>query len=135
MWIELLFGCIKGGKLMKNNNNLKGIIPYLISPINKPSGEVRTDVLFRLCIDLISEGVHGLSPLGSTGEVHYLNWEQKKEIVNVVFDASNGEVPVIPGVSSYTATDAITQINHFEKMGIKNVVLILNTYFPLTRDN
>ena len=37
-----------------------------------PSGQIRTDVLGRLCDDLIKAGVHGLTPLGSTGEFAYL---------------------------------------------------------------
>jgi 4-hydroxy-tetrahydrodipicolinate synthase len=112
---------------------LNGIIPYLISPIDQDTGRVRTEVLSNLVKDLIAKGVHGLSPLGSTGEVHYLSWNQKKEIVKTVIDAADSRVPVIPGVSAYTAIDAIEQINHFENMGVDGVVLILNTYFKLSQ--
>jgi|GEM_PF-3368255 4-hydroxy-tetrahydrodipicolinate synthase len=35
-----------------------GVFPYLVSPIYS-SGEVMTDVLARLCDDLIQAGVHG----------------------------------------------------------------------------
>ena len=43
-----------------------GVFPYLVSPIDA-SGEVKAGVLARLCDDLIAAGVHGLTPLGSTG--------------------------------------------------------------------
>jgi len=46
---------------------LHGVFPYLVSPV-APSGDVIADVLARLCEDLIAAGVHGLTPLGSTGE-------------------------------------------------------------------
>ena len=49
-----------------------GVFPYLVSPID-PAGKIRTDVLGRLCDDLIKAGVHGLTPLGSTGEFAYLD--------------------------------------------------------------
>ena len=49
-----------------------GVFPYLVSPIDA-SGEIRTEVLGRLCDDLIKAGVHGLTPLGSTGEFAYLD--------------------------------------------------------------
>lgn len=49
-----------------------GVFPYLVSPVSA-SGEVLEDVLARLCHDLITAGVHGLTPLGSTGEFAYLN--------------------------------------------------------------
>ena len=44
-----------------------GVFPYLVSPVSA-SGEIMHDVLARLCDDLIAAGVHGLTPLGSTGE-------------------------------------------------------------------
>ena len=49
-----------------------GVFPYLVSPVDA-SGQIRTEVLGRLCDDLIKAGVHGLTPLGSTGEFAYLN--------------------------------------------------------------
>ena len=73
-----------------NSANLHGIIPYLVTPIDPESGRLRTEVLSQLVNHLISKGVHGLSPLGSTGEVHYLSWEQKVEVVRTVVDASAG---------------------------------------------
>jgi 4-hydroxy-tetrahydrodipicolinate synthase len=44
-----------------------GVFPYLVSPVDA-DGQIRTGVLGRLCDDLIKTGVHGLTPLGSTGE-------------------------------------------------------------------
>ena len=44
-----------------------GVFPYLVSPV-RDAGEIDAPVLARLCEDLIGAGVHGLTPLGSTGE-------------------------------------------------------------------
>ena len=57
-----------------------GVFPYLVSPIDS-SGRIRTDVLGKLSDDLIKAGVHGLTPLGSTGEFAYLNTEQRTAVV------------------------------------------------------
>lgn|SRR5699024_6900971 len=114
------------------NNRFHGIIPYLVSPINQNNGEIKVEVLNELVEDLIKEGVHGLSPLGSTGEVHYLTIKQKNEIVRNTVNITNGRVPVIPGVSAYSTNEALEQINTFEKIGVDGIVLILNTYFKLT---
>jgi len=48
--------------------DLHGVFPYLVSPIDA-AGRIKTDVLGKLCDDLIKAGVHGLTPLGSTGEL------------------------------------------------------------------
>ena len=59
-----------------------GVFPYLVSPIDG-SGEIKGDVLGRLCEDLIMAGVHGLTPLGSAGEFAYLSWAQRRQRVEL----------------------------------------------------
>jgi hypothetical protein len=76
--------------------NFHGVFPYLVSPVHE-SGEVNADVLARLCDDLIEAGVHGLTPLGSTGEFAYLTWPQRRRVVEVVIAAAQGRVPVVAG--------------------------------------
>ena len=39
-----------------------GVFPYLVSPVDG-SGRVQTDMLGRLCCDLIDAGVRGLTTL------------------------------------------------------------------------
>ncbi len=110
-----------------------GVFPYLVSPID-PSGEVKSEVLTRLCDDLIKAGVHGLTPLGSTGEFAYLSWPQRRRIVEVVVAAGRGRVPVIAGVASTTIADAVAQAREFEQLGCQGILAILEAYFPLTDD-
>src|SRR5512138_1076793 len=93
-----------------------GVFPYLISPID-PDGQVKAEVLGRLCDDLIHAGVHGLTPLGSTGEFAYLSWAQRRRVVEVVIAAARGRVPVVAGVASTTIADATAQAREFETMG------------------
>src|SRR5438552_5718648 len=66
-----------------------GVFPYLVTPLD-PDGRVRVDVLGRLCDDLIDAGVHGLTPLGSTGEFAYLAPEQRSAVVTATIAAANG---------------------------------------------
>lgn len=112
---------------------LEGIFPYLVSPVDTASGRVREGVLRRLVDHLIAEGVHGLSPLGSTGEFAYLSFEQRREIVRIVIDAAAGRVPVVPGVAAYATQDAVRQAKAFEELGADGLVLILQVLFPLSR--
>jgi len=107
-----------------------GVFPYLVSPI-RPSGEVDAVVLERLCEDLIAAGVHGLTPLGSTGEFAYLSLAQRKRIVEVVVGAARGRVPVVAGVASTTTADAVAQAREFERLGCSGILAILEAYFPV----
>ncbi|MEW6690755.1 MAG: dihydrodipicolinate synthase family protein, partial [Pseudomonadota bacterium] len=107
-----------------------GVFPYLVSPI-RDSGEVDAGVLARLCDDLIGAGVHGLTPLGSTGEFAYLSAAQRRRVVEVVVEAARGRVPVVAGVASTTTADAIAQAREYERLGCSGILAILEAYFPV----
>ena len=107
-----------------------GVFPYLVSPVHE-SGEVNAKVLARLCDDLIEAGVHGLTPLGSTGEFAYLAWPQRRRVVEVVIAAAKGRVPVVAGVASTTIADTVSQAREFEKLGCNGILAILDAYFPI----
>jgi dihydrodipicolinate synthase/N-acetylneuraminate lyase len=107
-----------------------GVFPYLVSPV-RTSGEIDAEVLARLCDDLIAAGVHGLTPLGSTGEFAYLSWPQRRRVVEAVVHAARGRVPVVAGVASTTIADAVSQAREFERLGCSGILAILEAYFPL----
>jgi 4-hydroxy-tetrahydrodipicolinate synthase len=107
-----------------------GVFPYLVSPVDG-SGQIRTDVLGRLCDDLIKAGVHGLTPLGSTGEFAYLNSEQRTAVVKTTIEAARRRVPVIAGVASTSTADAVAQAKSYQALGADGILAILEAYFPL----
>jgi 4-hydroxy-tetrahydrodipicolinate synthase len=107
-----------------------GVFPYLVSPVDA-DGQIRTDVLGRLCDNLIAAGVHGLTPLGSTGEFAYLNAWQRMSVVQTTIEAAGGRVPVVAGVASTSTLDAIAQAKAYEKLGADGILAILEAYFPL----
>ncbi len=110
-----------------------GVFPYLVSPLDE-AGEVKADILARLCEDLIKAGVHGLTPLGSTGEFAYLNRTQRRRVVEVVIEAAAGRVPVVAGVASTTTADAVDQAREWERLGADGILAILEAYFPIADD-
>jgi 4-hydroxy-tetrahydrodipicolinate synthase len=110
-----------------------GVFPYLVSPIDA-SGRIKTDVLGTLSDDLIKAGVHGLTPLGSTGEFAYLNREQRETVVKTTIEATHKRVPVIAGVASTATADAVDQAKSYEKLGADGILAICEAYFPL-KDN
>src|ERR1700682_2417203 len=107
-----------------------GVFPYLVSPVDA-SGQVRPGVLGRLCDDLIQSGVHGLTPLGSTGEFAYLDNAQRAAVVRTTIEAARGRVPVVAGVASTSAADAVAQAKAYQGLGADGILAILEAYFPL----
>jgi 4-hydroxy-tetrahydrodipicolinate synthase len=111
----------------------QGVFPYLVSPIDA-DGNILTNVLGRLSNDLIEAGVHGLTPLGSTGEFAYLNKEQRISVVEATIEAAEKRVPVIAGVVSTSTADAVEQAKNYERLGADGILAILEAYFPVQDD-
>ena len=110
-----------------------GVFPYLVSPVDA-AGRVKDAMLARLADDLIGAGVHGLTPLGSTGEFAYLNRAQRHRIVEVVVQAARRRVPVVAGVAATTIADAVEQVKAYDALGVDGILGILEAYFPITED-
>jgi 4-hydroxy-tetrahydrodipicolinate synthase len=108
----------------------EGVFPYLVSPV-EPSGRIKTGVLGKLCDDLIKSGVHGLTPLGSTGEFAYLDRTQRRTVVQTAIEAADKRVPVVAGVASTAIADAVEQAKDYQRLGADGILAILEAYFPL----
>lgn len=108
-----------------------GVFPYLVSPV-EPTGEIKTAVLGDLTEHLIAKGVHGLTPLGSTGEFAYLNQTQRRAVVDTVIAANRGRVPVVAGVASTSIRDAVEQTEYMVEAGADGILAILEAYFPVS---
>jgi len=115
---------------VSSSSPFHGVFPYLVSPIDS-AGCIKTDVLGKLSDDLIKVGVHGLTPLGSTGEFAYLNREQRAAVVQATIEAAGKRVPVIAGVASTSTADAVEQARHYQKLGADGILAICEAYFPL----
>jgi 4-hydroxy-tetrahydrodipicolinate synthase len=108
----------------------RGVFPYLVSPVDG-EGRILTDVLGELCADLIAAGVHGLTPLGSTGEFAYLTREQRQAVVRATVEAAGGKVPVVAGVASTATADAVAQAREYQRLGADGILAIMEAYFPV----
>ena len=110
-----------------------GVFPYLVSPVDA-KGKVKETVLKNLVDHLIRKGVHGVTPLGSTGEFAYLTWPQRQRIVEVVVEAAAGRVPVVAGVAHTSIAEAVRQAREMERIGVDGILAIMDTYFPVPPD-
>lgn len=115
---------------MAGTASLHGVYPYLVSPIDA-AGRVKREVLARLVDRLIAAGVHGLTPLGSTGEFAYLNSAQRETVVRTTIEATAKRVPVVAGVASTVTADAVAQAKRYQALGAAGILAICEAYFPL----
>ena len=108
----------------------KGVYPYLVTPMDR-AGCLKEEVLGKLVDSLIQRGIHGLTPLGSTGEGPYLDRATKKRVVEVVMEAAAGRVPVIAGINNMTTVGAMQEAADAESLGVDGILVVLPNYFPV----
>ncbi|OBZ96066.1 dihydrodipicolinate synthase [Pararhizobium polonicum] len=105
----------------------KGSIPALITPFTA-SGAVDTDSFAAYVEWQISEGSHGLVPVGTTGESPTLSHAEHKQVVELCIETAAKRVPVIAGAGSNNTTEAVELAQHAEKAGA-DAVLVVTPYY------
>jgi 4-hydroxy-tetrahydrodipicolinate synthase len=103
-----------------------GSYTALVTPFR--NGEV-DEAAFRKLVDWqISEGTHGLVPVGTTGESPTLSHDEHKRVVEACIKEAKGRVPVIAGAGSNNTIEAVDFARHAEKAGA-DAVLVVTPYY------
>ena len=104
----------------------KGVFTALLTPFKNG---VLDEVSFRSFIDFqIESGIHGLVPVGTTGESPTVSHEEHKLAVEICIDQADKRVPVIAGSGSNNTAEAIELTNHACEMGA-DAALIVTPYY------
>lgn len=106
---------------------LHGVIPPVCTPLS-PEGEVDVVSLERLVEHLLGAGVHGLFPLGSSGEVAFLRDDQRRQVVDTVVRVAAGQVPVVAGVIDTTTPRVLPHVTDAVDAGADAVVVTAPFY-------
>ncbi|CAM3199889.1 dihydrodipicolinate synthase family protein [Mycobacterium intermedium] len=110
-----------------------GIIAYPITPFTSGgSGGIDTKTLAALVDRLVTSGVHAIAPLGSTGELAYLDESEFDTVVDTTLTAVNGRLPVIVGVSDVTTAKTVRRAQYAQQAGADAVMVLPVSYWKLT---
>jgi 4-hydroxy-tetrahydrodipicolinate synthase len=104
----------------------KGSFTALITPFR--NGQLDEQAFRRIVEWQISEGTHGLVPVGTTGESPTLSHAEHKRIVELTVEVANRRVPVIAGAGSNATREAIDFTRHAEQVGA-DAVLVVTPYY------
>jgi 4-hydroxy-tetrahydrodipicolinate synthase len=104
----------------------KGSFTALITPFR--NGDVDEDAFRRIVEWQISEGTHGLVPVGTTGESPTLSHAEHKRLVELTVETAKRRVPVIAGAGSNSTREAIDFTKHARKVGA-DAVLVVTPYY------
>lgn len=100
----------------------KGVLVPVITPFDERDAVDRgalRDTIERL----IEAGVHGVIPVGSTGEALSLRPDETREVVATTVDQVRGRVPVVVGCSANATRDVIALISEARDQGADGIMV------------
>ena len=109
---------------------LRGVLPALATPLTR-DGAVDEPAIQRLIEHVLAGGVHGLLPLGSTGETASLDEAARRKVLAAVVKAAAGRVPVICGVVQSQLEASRADVNAAAELGAIAVLVAPPYYYPI----
>jgi dihydrodipicolinate synthase/N-acetylneuraminate lyase len=101
---------------MSKKPGFHGIISPVVTPFTKE--ETLDEKIFRREVKyLLSTGIHGISPGGSTGEGELLHDDELVRLVEITQEENLKNIPVIAGIIRHSTRDAIRAGQAVKKAG------------------
>ncbi len=115
---------------------LKGVIVPIVTPLKRENQD-KIDGLGveKLCDFLISKGVHGLFPGGTTGEGFLLSKKARKDLASLVVTKVKGRVPVVIQSGCIDTKSTIELTKHARDIGADGAAVISPYFYRYTFDS
>jgi 4-hydroxy-tetrahydrodipicolinate synthase len=101
-------------------------MPALVTPFR--DGALDETAFVALVERQIAGGVHGLVPVGTTGETATLSHDEHRRVVELCVKTAKGRVPVIAGAGSNATAEAIELVHHAKSVGA-DAALVVTPYY------
>jgi len=107
--------------------SFNGVAVAAVTPFTQ-AGQIDKALLRDLIEWWIAEGIEGLVLCGSTGEMAYLDPEERLRIFATGVSVCNGRIPVIAGTGFPNTADTIAVTKAAERLGV-DAALVLTPYY------
>lgn len=114
------------------SDRIKGSFTALITPFK--GGAVDEAAFGRLVNWQISEGTHGLVPVGTTGESPTLSHAEHMRVVELCVQTAAGRVPIVAGAGSNSTSEAIQFSCHAKAVGADAILSVAPYYNKPTQE-
>ena len=111
----------------------RGTYTVMITPFTL-AGDVDVEALRGFVDWQIEQGIHGLIPLGSTGEFLSLDDDEKVLVAETVITQAAGRVPVLIGTGAEDTREVVRLSRRAERLGADGVMIIPPFYSTPTDD-
>lgn len=110
----------------------RGSLVPLVTPFR--DGRIDADAFQSLIEWHIESGSHGITITGTTGEPAALSLDERKEIIRLAVEASDGRIPVMAGTGSVHHDDTLELTAYAERVGADAAVVIVPYYVRPSQD-
>lgn len=107
--------------------DVKGIIVAMVTPFDE-NQNIDFQATRQLVNKLIDDGVYGIFILGTNGEFHVLNNQEKVEFAKCVIDEVKKRVPVYVGTGGNSTAEVIALSKQMEALGA-DALSVITPYF------
>lgn len=105
---------------------LRGSITALITPFRDGALDEKA---FADFVDWqITEGSHGLVPVGTTGESPTVSHEEHRRVIEICVEVTNNRVPVVAGAGANSTAEAISLARFAEEVGADAILSVVPYY-------
>jgi 4-hydroxy-tetrahydrodipicolinate synthase len=104
----------------------RGVFTALVTPFR--NGALDEAAFVSLVERQIAGGVHGLVPVGTTGETATLSHDEHRRVVELCIATAKGRVPVVAGAGSNSTAEAIELARHAKAMGADAILAVTGYY-------
>lgn len=111
----------------------EGIITPIVTPFTEDTQEINYEACGQLMEHLIDHGVSGLFILGSNGEFHVMEEEEKVAFAKYVIEKVNHRVPVYVGTGGNSTKQVIALSKQMEALGA-DALSVITPYFIAPRE-
>lgn len=105
---------------------LRGSITALITPMR--NGLVDEKAFASFVDWQISQGTHGIVPVGTTGESPTVSHDEHRRVVEIAIEVANKRIPVIAGAGSNSTAEAVSLARFAEDTGADAVLSVVPYY-------
>ncbi len=113
--------------------HFKGCYVAIVTPFSD-DGSINEKALRDNIEFLISKGVSGVVPCGTTGESATLSWEEHNRVVDITIDQAAGRVQIIAGAGSNNTRESISAAKHAQDKGADALLCITPYYNKPTQE-
>ena len=111
--------------------SITGILTALVTPFHA-DGSIDDAGIQRHVDRQVEAGIHGLVPLGTTGEFTTMTHEERTHVTEAVIEAAAGRIGVFPHTGAQSTAETIELSVHAQKAGAKGLMIVPPYYDPLS---